>query len=271
MRHSINEEIPMNFLLIDTILYSAAAIFAYMTVIFITALFKKDNSIVDTAWGLGFILVALLAFFLEREFVVRHILVTVLVLIWGTRLAVHIFIRNKGKGEDFRYAQWRREWGKWFLLRSFFQIFMLQGLLLLVIAYPLILTNHSGEGGISFLDLVGVVVWITGFLFEALGDFQLTRFKRDPGNKGKIMSSGLWKYTRHPNYFGEAVMWWGIFLIALSVELGWTSIISPFLITFLLLRVSGVTMLEKKYVGNKEFEAYAKKTSAFFPWFPKKD
>ncbi|MGD2245233.1 MAG: DUF1295 domain-containing protein [Candidatus Aminicenantes bacterium] len=261
----------MSFSLIEYVLYSAAAIFAYMTVIFIVALFKKDNSIVDTAWGLGFILVAFLAFFLEREFVVRHIFVTALVLIWGSRLAVHIFIRNKGKGEDFRYAQWRREWGKWFFLRSFFQIFMLQGLLLLVIAYPLILTNHSGEGGISFLDLVGVVVWITGFFFEALGDFQLSRFKRDPGNKGRIMRSGLWKYTRHPNYFGEAVMWWGIFLIALSVNLGWTSIVSPLLITFLLLRVSGVTMLEKKYVGNKEFEEYAQKTSAFFPWFPKKN
>ncbi len=261
----------MSFSLVDIILYSAAAVFAYMTVIFIVALFKKDNSIVDIAWGLGFILVALLTFFLEKEFAVRHILVTVLVLIWGTRLAVHILFRNKGRGEDFRYAQWRIEWGKWFLLRSFFQIFMLQGLLLLVIAYPVILTNHSRKEGISYLDLVGVVLWITGFFFEALGDFQLSRFKRDPGNKGKIMRSGLWKYTRHPNYFGEAVMWWGIFLIALSVPLGWTAIVSPFLITFLLLRVSGVTMLEKKYVGNEEFEDYAKRTSAFFPWFPKKD
>lgn len=257
--------------LVETILYSAAAVFVYMAVIFVVALFKKDNSIVDIAWGLGFILVALLTFFLDGEFAGRHIFVTVLVLIWGTRLAVHIFFRNKGRGEDFRYAQWRREWGKWFLLRSFFQIFMLQGLLLLVIASPIILTNHSRERGISYLDLVGVVLWITGFFFEATGDFQLSRFKRDPGNKGKIMKSGLWKFTRHPNYFGEAVMWWGIFLIALSVKFGWTVIISPLLITLLLLRVSGVTMLEKKYVGNKEFAEYAKKTSAFFPWFPKKD
>jgi steroid 5-alpha reductase family enzyme len=261
----------MSFSMIDTILYSAAAVFVYMAVIFVVALFKKDNSIVDIAWGLGFILVSLMSFFLESEFAVRHIIVTVLVLIWGTRLAFHIFIRNKGKGEDFRYAQWRREWGKWFLLRSFFQIYMLQGLLLLIIAYPVILTNHSREEGISYLDLVGVVLWVTGFFFEALGDFQLSKFKKDPGNKGKIMRFGLWKYTRHPNYFGEAVMWWGIFLVALSVKLGWTAIISPLLITFLLLRVSGVAMLEKKYVGNKEFEEYAKKTSAFFPWFPKKD
>jgi steroid 5-alpha reductase family enzyme len=261
----------MSLSLFDYILYSAAVVVVYMTVIFVTALFKKDNSIVDIAWGLGFILVALFAFFLEREFFARHILVTVLVMIWGFRLALHIFLRNKGRGEDFRYAQWRREWGRLFLLRSFFQIFMLQGLLLLVIAYPITLTNHSRETGLSYLDLAGVVLWITGFFFEAVGDFQLSRFKRDPGNKGKIMSSGLWKYTRHPNYFGETVMWWGIFLISLSVELGWTAIISPLLITFLLLRVSGVTMLEKKYVGNRDFEEYEQKTNAFIPWFPKKD
>lgn len=261
----------MSFTLVETILYSAGAVFVYLAVIFIGAFFKKDNSIVDIAWGPGFILVALLTFFMEEEFAARHVLMTVLVLVWGTRLAFHIFIRNRGRGEDFRYAQWRRDWGKWFLLRSFFQIFMLQGLLLLVIAYPVILTNISRERGIFYLDFAGVALWIIGFFFEAVGDFQLSRFKRDPENRGRIMSSGLWKYTRHPNYFGEAVMWWGIFLIALSVKLGWTAIISPLLITFLLLRVSGVTMLEKKYIGNKEFEEYAKKTSAFFPWFPKKD
>jgi steroid 5-alpha reductase family enzyme len=261
----------MSFSIVDYILYSAAAVFVYMAAIFVMALLKKDNSIIDIAWGLGFILVAWLSFFLEREFSARHILVTVLISIWGTRLAVHIFIRNRGRGEDFRYAQWRREWGKLFLLRGFFQIFMLQGFLLLVIAYPVILTNHSREKGLSYMDLVSVVLWVTGFFFEAVSDFQLSRFKRDPGNKGKIMSSGLWKYTRHPNYFGESTIWWGIFLIALSVRFGWTALISPLLITFLLLRVSGVTMLEKKYVGNKDFEEYAQKTNAFIPWFPKKD
>lgn len=261
----------MSFSMADYILYSAAVVFVHMALVFVVALFKKDNSIVDIAWGLGFILVTLLTFFLEKEFFVRHVLVTVLVLIWGIRLTVHIFIRNRGRGEDFRYAQWRREWGKLFVLRSFFQIFMLQGLMLLIIAYPVMLTNHSRETGLSYLDLAGVFLWVKGFFFEVGGDLQLSRFKKNPGNKGKIMSSGLWKYTRHPNYFGETVMWWGIFLIALSVKLGWTAIISPAIITFLLLRVSGVTMLEKKYFGNKDFEEYAGKTNAFIPWFPKKD
>lgn len=257
--------------MVDYILYSAAAVFVYMTVIFVIALFKKDNSIVDIAWGLGFVLIALLTFFLEKGFTFRHNLVTTLLFIWGMRLAVHIFIRNRGRGEDFRYAQWRKEWGKWFFLRSFFQIFMLQGLLLLIIVYSVMLVNSSKETGTSILDLFGLILWLVGFFFEAVGDYQLSRFKKDPGNKGKIMSSGLWKYTRHPNYFGEAAMWWGVFLIALSVRAGWTAVISPLLITFLLLRVSGVTMLEKKYAGNKEFQEYAKRTNAFFPWFPKKD
>jgi steroid 5-alpha reductase family enzyme len=252
------------------ILYSAICVFLYMSFIFILAWIKKDNSIVDIAWGIGFILVAILTFFLETEFVTRHVLVTVLIFIWGTRLATHIALRNRGRGEDFRYAQWRKEWGKWFFIRSFFQIFMLQGFLLLIIAYPVMLINHSKETGIVFLDILGLVIWLEGFFFEAVGDYQLLRFKRKAENKGKIMTQGLWRYTRHPNYFGETAMWWGIFLIALSVRSGWTAIVSPLLITFLLLKVSGIKMLEKKYVDNKEFEEYAKRTSAFFPWFHKK-
>jgi steroid 5-alpha reductase family enzyme len=251
------------------ILFSAMTVFLYMSIIFILAWIKKDNSIVDTAWGIGFVLVAVFSFFFESGFAARHILVVVLIFLWGTRLAAHIAIRNKGKGEDFRYAKWRRDWGKWFVVRSFFQIYMLQGLLLLIIAYPVILINHSKETGITTLDIAGVIAWLIGFFFESLGDYQLSKFKKKAENKGKIMTQGLWRYTRHPNYFGETALWWGIFLIALSAKNGWTAIISPIVISFLLLKVSGITMLEKKYMGNKEFEEYAKKTSAFFPWLPK--
>lgn len=256
--------------MLDFFLYSAVAVILYMTAIFILALIKRDNSIVDIAWGVGFILVAFLTFCLKKGVTFRHVLVIILVFLWGTRLAVHIAIRNRGRGEDFRYAQWRKDWGRRFVLRSFFQIFMLQGFLLLVISYPLMLVNHSTEGGISFFDIAGAAIWLIGFFFEAVGDYQLLKFKRREENREKIMTYGLWRYTRHPNYFGEAVMWWGIFLIALSVNHGWTAFISPLLITFLLLRVSGVIMLEKKYVGKKEFEEYARSTSAFFPWFPRK-
>jgi steroid 5-alpha reductase family enzyme len=252
------------------ILYSSIAVFIYMTCVFGIALLRKDNSIVDVAWGFGFILVAMLTFFLSPGFTWRHILMTGLVCIWGMRLALYIYARNKGKGEDFRYARWRKEWGKMFVLRSFLQIFVLQGILLLIISYPVMLVNHSETKGFSFWDVMGVGIWLVGFFFEAVGDFQLSRFKKTPQNKGKIMNKGLWRYTRHPNYFGEATLWWGIFLIALPLKDGWTAAIGPILITFLLLRVSGVTMLEKKYAGNQDFLEYARRTSPFFPWIPKK-
>jgi steroid 5-alpha reductase family enzyme len=256
--------------MINFILYSALATFLYMAIIFTIAQIKKDNSIVDIAWGPGFILVSILTFLMSQKFMFRQILVLALVVLWGTRLALHITVRKRGRGEDFRYAQWRRDWRKWFFLRSLFQIFMLQGIMLMVIAYPIILINHSSRGGIIILDIIGALVWLTGFSFEAIGDYQLLKFKRHPENKGKIITQGLWKYTRHPNYFGETLIWWGIFLIALSVRNGWTAVLSPLLITFLLLRVSGITMLEKKYTGNKYFEEYARNTSPFIPWFPKK-
>jgi steroid 5-alpha reductase family enzyme len=252
------------------ILYSGAAVFLYMTGVFIVALIKKDNSVVDVAWGPGFIVVAFLTFFLERGIEACHVLVTGLVLVWGVRLAAHIFVRNRGKGEDFRYAKWRREWGRWFVLRSYFQIFMLQGLFLLLIVSPVVIVNQSSTVDLSPLDAAGAALWLVGFLFEAIGDYQLRQFKKKAENRGKIMTGGLWKYTRHPNYFGEVAVWWGIYLIALSVPDGWTAVVSPLTITFLLLKVSGVTMLEKKYAGNPDFAAYARRTSVFFPWFPKK-
>ena len=251
-------------------LFIIIAVFLYMTIVFLFALRRKQNSIVDIAWGLGFIGVAIITFFLREGWTMRHILLSGLVLIWGMRLAIHIAIRNRGRGEDFRYAKWRKEWGRWFVLRSYFQVFMLQGVLLFFIAFPIVFVNFSDRPDLTLVDFLGFGVWCIGFVFEAVGDYQLKQFKKRPDNKGKIITTGLWKYTRHPNYFGEAAMWWGLFLISLSVENGWATIISPLLITFLLLRGSGVAMLEKKYAGNAEFEAYAKRTNAFFPWFPKK-
>ena len=252
------------------ILVIALAVFFYMTAVFLIALVKKDNSVVDIAWGPGFVVVALLSYFWWPGFETRHVLITALVLVWAARLALHIYLRNKGRGEDYRYAQWRRTWGRWFVLRSFFQIFMLQGSFLILISYPVVLANLSATKGLSWLDMLGTLVWLAGFFFEAIGDYQLREFKQKAESRGRIMITGLWKYTRHPNYFGEATQWWGIFLIALSVPGGWVGLVSPITITFLLLRVSGVAMLEKKYAGNEEFAEYAHRTNAFFPWFPKK-
>ena len=256
--------------LIQFIAYAALAVLAYMIIFFIAALIKKDNSIVDIGWGGGFILVAVLTFFLQDGWVPRHVLVSGLVIVWGARLAVHIGKRNWGRGEDKRYAEWRREWGQWFIPRSFFQIFMLQGILLVIIAYPVILVNHSSRPGLTWLDAAGALLWVIGFLFEAVGDYQLARFKANPEKKGKIMQSGLWAYTRHPNYFGESVMWWGIWIIALNVDYGWTAVVSPVVITLLLLKVSGVSLLEKHYSDNPKYRDYARRTNAFIPWFPGK-
>jgi steroid 5-alpha reductase family enzyme len=256
--------------MISMILSAVLAVFLYMTAVFLIALLRKDNSLVDIAWGPGFVIVALLTLFLETGIEARHVLICGLVLVWGIRLALHIYLRNRGRGEDPRYAKWRRDWGKWLVPRSFLQIFMLQGVFLILIALPIILVNGSTEAGLNLLDAVGVGLWLAGFFFEAVGDFQLSRFKKNPDNRGRIMTEGLWKFTRHPNYFGEAAIWWGIFFIALSVRNGCAAVISPLTITFLLLKVSGVAMLEKRYAGNSEFAAYARRTSAFFPWFPKK-
>jgi steroid 5-alpha reductase family enzyme len=250
-----------------------AAIAVYMTAWFVVALIKKDNSVADIAWGLGFVLVAAITF-PRRGFPFTPLLVTALVVVWGARLAVHILVRNRKRGEDPRYAEWRRNWGRSFLWRSYLQVFLLQGLFLLVISSPVILVNSEPYDPIVIVDggswFVGFLVWCVGFFFEAVGDAQLARFKRDTGNRGKIMDKGLWRYSRHPNYFGEALMWWGIFLVALEVPYGWMTVASPVLITFLLVRVSGIPLLEKKYAGNADFQAYARRTSAFVPWFPKK-
>ncbi|MBM3296244.1 MAG: DUF1295 domain-containing protein [Candidatus Aminicenantes bacterium] len=274
---------------------TALAVVLYMSLLFLVALRKKDNSIVDIGWGPGFVLVALLTLFwakasgaIGHTAVVqeesasslpmlwgnmpgdRQLLVTGLVLVWGLRLGIHIWLRKRGKPEDFRYAAWRKAWGRSFVVRSFFQIFMLQGLFLLLVSWPVWWVNLSPGRGLTPLDAAGAAVWLVGFLFEAVGDAQMERFKRDPANKGRIIDRGLWRFTRHPNYFGEAAMWWGLFLIALSAPGGWTAAVSPVLITFLLLRVSGIPMLERKYAGRPDWEEYARRTSRFFPRLPKR-
>ncbi|MCB2301001.1 DUF1295 domain-containing protein [Clostridium tagluense] len=254
----------------DLYLQSIGVIFVYMTVFFIVAQIVKNNSIVDMGWGLGFVVIAVYTLLTSGNYNFRSVIVTVLVFVWGMRLFYHILKRNLGKPEDFRYVAMRKKWGKLIIVMGFLQVFMLQGALMLVIAYPIIMNNATDTGSLGLLEIIGVVIWIVGFAFEALGDKQLKDFISDKKNKGHIMKWGLWKYTRHPNYFGEATMWWGIFIISLSSRSGIAGIISPILITLLLLFVSGVPMLEKHYKDNKEFQDYSKYTNIFVPWVPKK-
>jgi steroid 5-alpha reductase family enzyme len=248
----------------------ALAVFIYMTALFLLAWAVEDNSIVDVAWGPGFVLVAWLSLALGVGAEARPVLITGLVTLWGVRLALHIYIRNRGRGEDFRYAAWRAAWGRWFRLRSFLQVFMLQGAVMLVVAWEVVLVNTRSGPGLGWLDLVGQAVWSVGFYIQAVADAQLFRFTRDPASEGKVLDTGLWRYSRHPNYFGEALMWWGIFLMALQVPDGWQGVVSPIVMTFLLIKVSGVTMLERDIEERRpEYRDYIRKTSAFVPWPPK--
>lgn len=243
-------------------------VLGYMCVWFVIAVLKKRNDVADTAWGLGFVVLAWACFALgERSSLA--LLVNGLVSIWGLRLAYHIHKRNHSKPEDARYQQWREQW-KWFYTRSFFQVFVLQGTLLWLIALPIIVVNqHYFYNWILDVSWIGVLVWVIGFMFESIGDSQLKRFIANPANKGKLMTSGLWKYSRHPNYFGEITQWWGIFMVAYSVYGAWFLVVSPLVITGLICFVSGIPMTEKRYVGRPDWEEYKRRTSALIPWFAK--
>lgn len=254
----------MNYYLILILL-----LFVYMNFWFVLSLIKKRNDVADVAWGLGFVFITWVSFFISGTYGVRGLLVGILVSLWGLRLAIHIHKRNKGKAEDYRYLAWRKEWGRWFFIRSYFQVYILQGALLFLVVLPVLLINKNSVSAFGFLDMIGVLVWLFGFYFEAVGDAQLARFIKNPENKGKLMQSGLWSYTRHPNYFGEVTQWWGIWIVALSVPSGLFGIVGPLTITFLILKVSGIPMLEKKMVENPEFADYKRRVSVFFPLPPK--
>lgn len=248
-----------------------AAAITWMSILYIISDIKKRADLADIGWGLGFILISIITLASNTNPHLRHILLTLLVLIWGARLSLHVYLRNRGKSEDFRYAAMRQKWGPAYLLKSFLGVFMLQALLMTLIATPIVLVNsQTTTSNLNLLDYLGYLVWLIGFIFETIADWQLSEFKTKKGNKTKIMDQGLWKYSRHPNYFGESLIWWGIFVIGLNSPFGYLGIISPVLITFLLLNVSGRPLLEQKYKHNKAWQRYAKHTSSFFPLPPKK-
>jgi steroid 5-alpha reductase family enzyme len=246
-------------------LLAALAIFVSVSLLYVVAQLKHDNSIVDIFWGIGFCIVAVLLFIVKGESTPRQWLILSLILLWGVRLAWHIGKRNAGKGEDFRYAAWRKAWGNTQWWRSYLQVFLLQGIIMWIISVPVILVLSQPNAPLGILDYAGLAVWLLGFYFEVVSDHQLTQFKKDLANKGKLIQSGLWKLSRHPNYFGEVTMWWGIFLIALNMSGGYWAIISPVLITFLIVKVSGVPMLEAKYSKHPDFKAYADKVPELIP------
>lgn len=257
-------------MLLSFLAISALCVLITMISAFIVSHLNKDTSIVDIFWGVGFIIIALVTLFCSASYHPRKLLGTCLVIFWGLRLSTQILIRKIGKPEDPRYAKWKEQWGKNYIFYSFFYIFLAQAVAMFIIAYPIVLINATdAQPGLNSLDLLGLLLWGIGFLFESIADWQLYSFLKNPLNKGKILTSGLWRYSRHPNYFGEASMWWGIFLIALNCPYGITAIISPLLISYLLLFVSGIPPAEKILENNSDFIAYKKRTSVFFPWPPK--
>ena len=236
---------------------------------FLVGRHRKKHDLIDIFWGLGFVISALASFLLGPRSP-GALLITLTVLLWGLRLSIHLAARNLNKPEDFRYQAMRQKWPRRFELVMFLRIYLLQFVLNALIGFPVVYTNLEPAGQPGILLYLGLAVFLTGFLFEAIGDEQLRRFKSRPENKGRLMTEGLWAWTRHPNYFGEALLWWGICLMALGTGPGrWWLLFSPLIITLLLLFVSGVPMLEKKYEGRADWAAYKDRTSKFIPRPPR--
>jgi len=193
-------------------------IMGLMSLLWVVSLFLKNSSIVDIFWGTGFVITSWITFFRTIETIgPRDWLIVVLVTIWGLRLSFYVLWRNAGKGEDFRYAKWRNEAGKSWWWRSYFKVFLLQGLIMWVVAAPLTAVQMPGvSDSLRILDFLGVFVWAAGFFFETVGDAQLAKFKANRENKGQLLRTGVWRYTRHPNYFGDAAQWWGFYLITVA-------------------------------------------------------
>jgi len=246
------------------------ALVALFTTLWVVSLPLRNASIVDMWWGPAFI-VALAAYLgLAWPAHGRAWLVLGATALWAARLAWHIGRRNVGHGEDPRYRAWREQHGGLWWWRSYLQVFLLQALVAWIVSWPLYFAVRDQSTFPTAWDLVGALLFVTGWLFEAVADRQLARFTRDPENRGRVMDRGLWRYSRHPNYFGESLLWWGLGIVGAGTPGGIVGLLGPLLITWLLLRVSGVTMLERGLVKSRPgYERYMARTSAFVPWPPR--
>lgn len=272
---------------------SLAVILTAMTGLWTLSLVRRDASIADPFWGMGFVLVSFYCLLTVNQATEapRAWLLVALTTIWGLRLSTFLLVRNWSHQEDRRYQAMRKHHGRRFWWVSLMTVFWLQGLILWIVSMPIqasmvaeataiqttLLGNEPGSAesffragrALGWLDLVGFSVWLVGLVFETVGDYQMACFRRDPANAGQVMDRGLWRYTRHPNYFGDFCVWWGIYMIAAVGGAGWT-LFSPVLMSILLLKVSGVALLEKDIASRRpEYEDYRRRTSAFFPRMPR--
>lgn len=246
------------------------AVVGLHSVVWLVSLVRRDVSIVDLFWGVGFAVIAWRSTLSTDSNGSLTWLLVVLVTLWAVRLSAYLTWRNWGQPEDRRYRAMRDSWGSRFPLVSYFTVFLLQAVLTWIVALPLQLGAMS-DSEIGWIALIGTTIWAVGLTFETVGDLQLARFKADPENQGKVMDRGLWAWTRHPNYFGDFLVWWGIYLISLQAGFVWWGLVGPIVMSILLMKVSGVTLLEKSL--NKRVDGYAEyasRTNAFFPALPRK-
>ena len=254
----------------NTFFASAVAISVCLVLLWLLSLKLRDSSIVDIFWGLGFVLIGWVTFAGADGAVGRRLLIATLTTLWGVRLALYLAWRNLGKGEDPRYVAMRARHGDKWPLRSLFIVFALQGALMFLVSLPIQVAQHARTPpALGPLDALGAVLVLLGVGIESLGDLQLARFKAQPDNRGKVMDQGLWRYTRHPNYFGDFVVWWGLYVIAAGTPGAWWTGVGPLLMSVLLMRVSGVPLLEKSLKRRPGYDEYIRRTSAFFPRPPR--
>ncbi len=236
---------------------------------FIISLILKRNDVADMAWGFNAVCISAFLFASYAAESVTARTIATLIIVWGVRLSWHIGRRIARTDEDHRYATWRKQWGTWFIVRSFLQVYVLQSVLLFIVISPLLIASRSSDTRIGPVAMVGTAVWIIGFIVETMADRQLSAFVRDAKSKGKLMMNGLWRYSRHPNYFGEVVQWWGIGIIAFAAASAWLSFAGPISITLLILFVSGVPLAEARMATKPGFAEYKKRTSIFVPLNPR--
>ena len=254
----------------DVMLASAIAIAILMFATWVLSVAIKNASIVDIVWGSGFVVVAWVSYAVADGDDTRRIVIALMVTVWGLRLAGYLAKRNIGHGEDYRYRAMRKHWGTRFPVVSLVTVFLLQGVLMWIVSIGVQLGQVPETPAFGPIGTMGILVWIVGLAFEAVGDLQLARFKADPANAGKVMDKGLWSLTRHPNYFGDSLVWWGIAIVAAESGLGAWGFLGAAVMTFLLVRVSGVALLEKSLSKRKEgYADYVARTSAFIPRPPK--
>ena len=255
------------------LLFSCLALsLGIMALLWLLSIVKRDASIVDPYWGIGFVVLAWFSVAMTNQWNLVSAILLLLVSFWGIRLSGYLLIRNRGKGEDRRYTAMRTKHGTRFWWVSLFTVFLLQGAIMWFVAMPIFVGVYFGTDNVLHSPFAivcigaGILVWTIGFIFESVGDYQMSCFKANPDNQGKVMDRGLWRFTRHPNYFGDFCIWWGHYLVATAVGAWWT-LLSPALMSFFLMKVSGVTLLEGDIEERRpEYSDYKRRTNAFFPW-----